>query len=308
MILEDYKMLRQYRDLLVVLILAAFLVWATNLFGLGNPWLRFLLVLPFLLGTGYLVGAAIFPFHQLEGMERFLLSLGLSLIVLVLTGLLLHFSPSGLRAESWAGILFFIAAVAAGIAYFRRSMPHHTQRLRIHSGYRNPDNSGRDVDTMAASTSHLEGVDHRHTSMTNNRLANVMLVVALSLSVLIVGLSAGMTFLPAPQTTFQGYSMLWMLPVPPTEYAQVELGLLSVEFRPQTYQIDLYLGDQLVQQWENIQLAPQEQWTRRLDLNEYGSGERQLEARLYLANQTDRVYRLVRLTLPTTINDTTLGH
>lgn len=298
-------MLRPYRDLIVVIILGAALVWVTNLLGIENVWLRALLAVPFLLGTGYLVGAAIFPQAQLEGMERFLLSLGLSLTILVLTGLLLHFSPSGLRAEAWAGILFLISAVAAGIAYFRRSLPHHTQRNQFHSGNREPGYSHKEGDTLSRVALQPVGNIHRQEPLTNRRLANLLLVVVLSLSFLIVGLSASMTFLPAPQPHFQGYSMLWMVPIQSSEAGEVELGLRSMEFNPQTYRIDLYLGDQLVQQWESIQLVPQEQWTTRLDITEYGSGNQQLEARLYLGGQTDQPYRMARLSMQTVLNDTT---
>jgi uncharacterized membrane protein len=303
MILEDCKMSKQYRDLLVMIVLSATLVWAVNLFGIENIWVRSLLTLPFIFGIGYLVGAAIFPGNQLRALERFLLTLGLGLSILILTGLLLHFMPSGLRAEAWAGILFLFGAIAAGIAYLRREMANTKGIFQSRSHSHSPARP-----TKEKSDSRPVTGKHIQSTLANNRLADLLLVLALSLSVLIVVISAAIAFMPAPQAPFQGYSLFWMMPRHSSGMEQVELGVRSMEFQTQTYRIELYLGDQLVQQWEDIQLAPQRQLTILLDLDENWPENQGLEARLYLEGQTERPYRMVRLSPQSSINNNGLGN
>ena len=51
---------------------------------------------------------------------RFMLSVGLSLIITVLGAFLLHFTPSGLRADSWGLLLGSITLVGCLVSYLRQ--------------------------------------------------------------------------------------------------------------------------------------------------------------------------------------------
>lgn len=84
--------------------------------------LRVVLGLPFVLFLpGYALQAAFLPGRRgLDGVERAALSFGLSLSIVPLVGLALHFSPWGLRLVPIVASLASVTVVMAGVAYYRR--------------------------------------------------------------------------------------------------------------------------------------------------------------------------------------------
>lgn len=270
-------MRRLHLDLFGVTALAA-LVLIVTLLGLENAWVRSLLALPLaLFGVGYLVGAAIFPLRTLGSAERFLLSVGLSLSILILTGLRMHLGPIGMRPVGWAWLLFVISAAAAFLAFYRRRLA-----------------AGSESETLQARPPELA-----QTARTRSRSATPLIVVMFGVSALMIGLSAALVRMPAPQTSYEGYSMLWMAPIEESSSGEAELGVRSMEFETQTYRLELVAGEQLVEEWDGIQLAPREQWTVRLDMTDFPRGDEPLEARLYRTGQVGSgPYRQARLWPP----------
>jgi len=94
--------------------------------GVGN----FLAVLLVLFVPGYVFVAAIFPADgEIDWIERIALAFGLSIAVVPLLGLLLNFTPWGIRLVP---VLFTITIFAAGVgyaAYWRRMRLPSAQRL-----------------------------------------------------------------------------------------------------------------------------------------------------------------------------------
>lgn len=114
-------------DLLVVAIVSVALLASLTIEG---P-VRIVLGLAFvLLVPGYVLVAALFPSRKdLDWVERAALSVGLSIAVVPLLGLLLNFSPWGIRLVPMAtAISLFIAGVGAA-AYFRRMALPSEDRL-----------------------------------------------------------------------------------------------------------------------------------------------------------------------------------
>ena len=74
----------------------------------------FVLFLP-----GYCLIRAVFPEKELDYMERVALSLGMSLILAPLTGLMLSFTPWGIRATPIILSLFVMTTILATIAVIR---------------------------------------------------------------------------------------------------------------------------------------------------------------------------------------------
>ena len=77
--------------------------------------LPLVLVLP-----GYALIAAMFPKQALGGAERAVFSLGLSLVIVILGGLVLNWTSFGLHASSWAVLLACITLGASAVALIRR--------------------------------------------------------------------------------------------------------------------------------------------------------------------------------------------
>ncbi len=118
-------------DLLVALILTIFLLAAVAVSGEGVPrivlGLMFVLFLP-----GYALIAALFPSNEsIDWIERIALSFGLSIAVTPLIGLMLNYTPWGIRLEPIvASVSIFIFGMC-GIAYFRRMGLQVEERLSL---------------------------------------------------------------------------------------------------------------------------------------------------------------------------------
>ncbi|HEX6228423.1 MAG TPA: DUF1616 domain-containing protein, partial [Solirubrobacterales bacterium] len=111
--------MRGHRDLQLAVIAAA----ASALVALLVPIeeLRLIGALPLTLALpGYAIVAVTFARRPLGQAHVLLLSLALSLITLALGGLVLNYSPGGIRSVSWAVLLFVIVLAASRGAAIRR--------------------------------------------------------------------------------------------------------------------------------------------------------------------------------------------
>ena len=102
-------------NLLVFVLVAAITFFPSNV-------LRIILGIPFLLFfPGYTLVGALFPKREaMDGIQRMALSFGLSIAVVPLIGLILNYTPLGIRLES---ILFSVTSfiiMTSVIAWFRR--------------------------------------------------------------------------------------------------------------------------------------------------------------------------------------------
>jgi len=102
-------------NLLVIVLIAVFNLFPSNI-------LRIILGAPFLLFfPGYALVTALFiKKEELDGIERVLLSLVMSIVIILLLGLILNYTPWGIRPEPvlYSTALFiFITSV---IAWLRR--------------------------------------------------------------------------------------------------------------------------------------------------------------------------------------------
>src|SRR3954468_21171576 len=110
---------RKYCGLILAVVLGDALAIALFL-ALGGGAVRVLVALPFVLVLpGLALTAALFPTGALDVAERLLFSLGLSLAITALGGLVLQLTPWGLRPASWA-LLLGLVTLAAGAAAFLR--------------------------------------------------------------------------------------------------------------------------------------------------------------------------------------------
>jgi uncharacterized membrane protein len=109
--------LRMERDLFWINVLGITLIVFISLFS--TSFVRILIGVPFaLFFPGYALVCALFPSNrEVDGIERFALSIGLSLAVVPLIGLVLNYTPFGIRLYPVLISLFlftFLMSVAAG--------------------------------------------------------------------------------------------------------------------------------------------------------------------------------------------------
>jgi len=118
------KRKKTYMDLLIVAVIVLFIDILVLVPALNGYFLRtYLGVLLVLFLPGYALTAAIFPAKKdLEGIERAVISLGLSIALVPTMGLVLNYTTWGIREITLlTGLSVFILLMCA-IAYYRRNL------------------------------------------------------------------------------------------------------------------------------------------------------------------------------------------
>lgn len=131
------------KDLWLIGILTVLLAVAIALFP--SSMARTILGLPFLLFfPGYTLMAALFPKKgSLGGVERVALSFGLSIAVVPLIGLVLNFTPWGIRLDPILISLAVFIIAASGVAWYRREKLAPDERFRVLFNVRLPSWQGQ---------------------------------------------------------------------------------------------------------------------------------------------------------------------
>ena len=257
------------KDILVVVtitLIAAILAFVvpSNIVPIRILALPLVLVLP-----GYALTSAIFLQHAPGIAERLLFSLGLSLVVVILGGLVLNWTPSGLRASSWIVLLTIITLTACIIALKRRR--------------------GQNITGSSSS-----GIGHVSFTFRQGLL--------LSLAALIACGAVALSIVGASQQPRPGFTQLWILPASGVTNAKntVHLGMNSMELTSMQYRLAINVDGKVVKQWPSIDLQPGKKWEATLVLPQTGhTGTRRVEATLYLTDAPTTIYRDVVLWLGT---------
>ncbi len=224
------------------------------------------LVLVFV-APGYIISIALFPESTWSFMERTILTMGISLAVSVLGGIVLYAMKIPLLPETWAlfygSIILFIGA----IAIFRRVIKQYPAR--------------RKTDRAPDLHAHLMP---RPWQMGLFALAALIFVGAMVLA----------------QTVAKSYPdteivQLWILPAENSSTPAVRLGAMINGAAPSDYSIWLERGGYTVQTWQHIALKPGERWETIVQVDPNMSGTGPLEAFLYRYDQPTIPYRHVIL-------------
>jgi uncharacterized membrane protein len=132
-------------DLWLIGILTVLLVVVIAFFP--STMARIILGLPFLIFfPGYTLMSALFPKKgSLGGVERVALSFGLSIAVVPLIGLVLNFTPWGIRLEPILISLAVFIIATSGVAYYRREKIAPEERFRVLFNVRLPSWQGQSM-------------------------------------------------------------------------------------------------------------------------------------------------------------------
>ena len=123
--------IRFQNELLLINILAILLIIITTFFP--SNVLRIILGLPFVLFfPGYTLIAALFPRRSApDSIERVALSFGLSIAVVPLTGLMLNYTPWGIRLYPILISLTIFIIITSVICWYRRRRLAQAERFAI---------------------------------------------------------------------------------------------------------------------------------------------------------------------------------
>lgn len=118
-------------DLVAVIIIASLLLGVVVAAQTGALRITLGLVIMLFL-PGYVIVSALFPkAEDLDTVERVALSFGLSIAVVPLVGLVLNYTPWGIRLEPILGSLYFLIVSVSIIAWYRRSQVSLEDRFYI---------------------------------------------------------------------------------------------------------------------------------------------------------------------------------
>jgi len=138
---------------------------------LNTSPVRVLLVLPMILfWPGYCLIASLFPQESdIDLLERFALSFGLSIAVVPLIGLGLNFTPWGIRLEPVVVSLALFTLAMIFIAHYRRALLPPGERFRI---------------PFAESADMIRDAVFSHSGSRVDRILNVILILAILTAIL----------------------------------------------------------------------------------------------------------------------------
>jgi uncharacterized membrane protein len=216
-------------DLLLCVLVSVFIL-PLVLFHVDQT-LRVLFGLPFILFIpGYVLIFVLFPMKKTEkgidGIERIALSFGLSIAVVPLIGLILNFTPWGIRLEPILLSLFGFIIIVGLLGWYRWTKTNPTERLAVSLTISMPKSENR--------------ID---------RLLTIILGIAI-----VVAIAALMYVIIAPKTG-EKFTEFYLLNTErraddyPTnltvgEDASVIIGVVNHEYRPITYTVEVWLINQ----------------------------------------------------------------
>src|SRR5712692_3295196 len=250
--------------------------------------LPLVLVLP-----GYALMASVFPRRSLGAVECLVFSLGLSLVIVVLGGLVLNLTPFGLRASSWSLLLGSITLGACAVALARRRglRTCHAERTRsISALFR---------------TCHAERMRSISALFGLLRIKGVGLTfrqgLLLGMAVVIICGAIAISNIGAAQQPFPGFTQLWILPAGGANPKNaVRLGVSNMESTAMEYSLAVNVDGKVVKLWPSIDLKPSEKWETTLMLPQTAhTGAVRVEVVLYRTNAPATIYRHVVLWLGT---------
>jgi uncharacterized membrane protein len=230
------------------------------------PWeiVRIVAALPLTLFLpGYAIVAVAFGSSELALPKRMMLSVGISLMVLVLGALVLNVFPFGIRTASWAVLLPLVVLAACRGAALRREKPRQRRERPPADRFR-------------------------------PSLGSVALIAA---AVVLAGAALVLAQKPLPAKNAEGFTVLWMLPADAREDAVV-VGVESDKQDPASYRLEVTVGGESRPREYRVQLDPGEERTFEVEVPPRSGGRTRVVASLYRKSEPQRLYRRVTSWLP----------
>ena len=269
-------------DLIIIVIFSAVLV---PLVEFSSGALRIALGLVFILfSPGYTLIAALFPRKSdIGGIERVALSFGLSIAVVPLIGLVLNYTPWGIRLYPMLiSVLAFIVVMAMVAWYRRRRFPPEEQfqlclRTKLDFAKRSWAGQAR-----------------------WDRVISVLLALAIvgamgTLGYVIAKPKVGERFTEFSILGSAGIMENYPREVVLGESASVLLSIANQEHQPTTYRLEIMIDGQKVDALGPITLGHEEEWQKEVSFAPSRAGPRQkVEFWLY-KHQGEEVYLTTHL-------------
>ena len=224
---------------------------------IGDPKaLQAILAVPLVLFVpGFVLTAILFPWKSLGVPERLVLSIGLSIAFVALSGLILNLTPWGLQARTlWIALLLSLAVGLAVLFLTRRSWWSNVSESRPHINF------------------------------------NTRQWVLMSLAALMTIAAFSVARTPASKAGLEGYTLL---SAQAGEKADtIRLGVRSEEFKKSEYQIK-YQYNGKIHEGPKLVLNPGETWEKVVSIPVDQLAGKAFTVLLYRLDNPNEVYRHV---------------
>lgn len=233
---------------------------------------------------GYSLIAALFPKKSdLEGIERFILSLGLSIVVTPIIGVLMNYTPFGITLTPLLLSLSLFTILMNFIAYIRRLNVPANERFTVR--FNNHLTS-------------IAGVFKREPRI------DKFISIAMVLSIIIaVSMTAYAATTPKHGENFTEFYILgangktsdYPTNLSVGERGDVLIGVINHENTPTNYHMVIQLNGKTVHE-EDIALADAEKWQNNFTFNSIQKGRNQkMDFLLYKLPDNNNIYRSLHL-------------
>jgi uncharacterized membrane protein len=271
--------LRVEKDLLWINILGTMLIVVTGLFP--TSFIRILIGVPFILFfPGYTLVCALFPRRQeLDEIERIALSIGLSIAVVPLIGLMLNYTPFGIRLYPVLVSLFMLMFLMSVAARYRRNGLDVEERF---------------VPSFSVSIPRWGEMNKVDKTLSVGLVAGVIVSGALISNFVAtprVGESFTEFYVLGPTGKVEGYPTNLTL----GEESRVILGVINHEYEEVNYSIVIRFDNETIGRIDGIRLQHEERWEQNMTFAPTKVGEKlKLEFLLY-ANDRPEPYRKLHI-------------
>ena len=266
-------------DLLLLNIITVLLIFFIT-FLPSNP-LRIALGLPFVLFfPGYVLIAALFPRRNaLDGMEKIALSFGLSIVLVSLVGLVLNYTPWGIRLYPILISLAIFTAAVSVVAWYRR---------------RKLAEAGRFIIPFRLNLASWRG------QKLVDKVLSVILIVA------ILGAAGTLGYVIATPRVGEKYTEFYILGLEGQaieypkemrigEQGRVLVGIVNREQQTVSYLVKVTIDEVTVNEIGPVVLHHEDKWEGEINFIPAQLGDNQkVEFSLYKQGQSE-VYRMIHL-------------
>lgn len=223
---------------------------------------------------GYAISRAAFPTQTVGFWERVMLSLGLSIAVAAFSGLVLTWTPFGLRVTTWLAALGMVTLAATLFALWRREGAE---------------------EAPSPSLTPSPAPPHEGEGRGQGEAIPVRVPLLIGLAMLIAVGAIAVAYVGVINEVQPGYTELWLLPDAATGAHAVRVGIKNMELSPVRYHLVVELANQKVADWSPIELQPGQSWQTTADLATPPKEGAPVQAFLYKLDAPQTVYRWTRL-------------
>jgi len=272
------------RDLLWINVLGTTLIVIIGLFP--TSFVRILIGVPFILFfPGYALVCALFPRNpELDGTERVALSIGLSIAVVPLLGLLLNYTPFGIRLYPVLVSLFAFTFLMSVTAMYRR------KKLNVEERF---------VPSFSMNVPRWGEMNRVDKSLSMGLVIGVVVSGALLSSFVAaprVGERFTQFYVLGPSGRVEGYPTNLTL----GENGTVILGVVNHEYEELNYGIAIRLENETVGTIEDIRLMHEDKWEQNYTFVPQNAGEKMKLEFVLFREGLDEPYRSLHLWISVT--------